>query len=157
MKPNLQHTRIPTTRPVRICSPEDPPVGAPPEAGMTSGPKIARVFPRITKATPRDAMAFFGAPDLFAEADEVHVSVTFTADKSRAERLAEAWHHVAPVKLGGIAYGDSGRGAFTPGLYIKRGYTFTSRGSLAAAGSVRSGNADRRLFRYGHSNRAGIS
>ena len=60
--------------------------------------------------------------------DEVHVSVTFSADKLRAEMLAEQWQHVAPVKLGGVAYGDSGRGAFTPGLYIRKGYTFTSRG-----------------------------
>lgn len=40
--------------------------------------KLTRVFPRKTKATPDDALAYFGPPDLFAEADEVHVSVTFT-------------------------------------------------------------------------------
>jgi hypothetical protein len=40
---------------------------------------------------PDDALAYFGPPDLFAEADEVHVSVTFTADKAIAERLAEQW------------------------------------------------------------------
>jgi hypothetical protein len=72
-------------------------------------------------------MAFFGPPDLFVEADEVHIDVTFTADKPRAESLAEDWKHVAPVKVGGVAYGDPGH-EFVPGRYIKPGYTFTSRG-----------------------------
>lgn len=90
--------------------------------------KIARVFPRKNRATPDDSMAFFGPPDLFVEADEVHVSVTFTQDIPRAERMAEDWRHVAPVKVGGVAYGDEGRGYFVPGMYIKPGYTFTSRG-----------------------------
>jgi len=93
----------------------------------TDMPKLARVFPRITKATPRDDMAFFDGPDLFAEADEVHIDVTFTADKARAESLAEDWKHVAPVTVGGVAYEDPGR-EFIPGRYIKHGYTFTSRG-----------------------------
>jgi hypothetical protein len=89
---------------------------------------IARVFPRKTKATPDDEMAYFGPPDLFAVADEVHVSVTFTADKPRAEALAEDWRQVAPVRIGGVAYGDEGHGYFIPGRYIRHGYTFTSRG-----------------------------
>ena len=43
---------------------------------------IARVFPRITKATPRDEYCFFGPPGMFLpEIDEVHVSVAFTYDK----------------------------------------------------------------------------
>lgn len=90
--------------------------------------RLIRVFPRKTKASPTDELAFFGPPDLFAEGDEVHVSVTFTADKPKAERLAEAWDQVAPVKIGGVAYGDEGHGYFIPGKYIKPGYTFTSRG-----------------------------
>jgi hypothetical protein len=89
--------------------------------------ELVRVFPRKTKASPDDALAFFGPPDLFVEADEVHVDVTFTADKPKAESLAEDWRHVAPVKIGGVAYGDPGR-EFVPGRYIKDGYTFTSRG-----------------------------
>lgn len=89
--------------------------------------RLIRVFPRRTKATPDDALAYCGAPDMFAEADAVHVSVTFTYDKSRAEELAEAWQHVAPVTIGGVAYGDPGA-EFVPGRYIKQGYTFTSRG-----------------------------
>ena len=43
--------------------------------------RLIRVFPRITKATPRDDLARFGPPTLFDEADEVHVSVTFSEDK----------------------------------------------------------------------------
>jgi hypothetical protein len=89
--------------------------------------QLIRVFPRRTRATPDDSLAFCGEPDLFCEADEVHVDVTFTADIPRAEALAESWRHVAPVKVGGVAYGDPGH-EFIPGRYIKPGYTFTSRG-----------------------------
>lgn len=89
--------------------------------------RIIRVFPRKTKASPDDELAYFGPPDLWAQADEVHVSVTFTADKATAEGLAEDWRHVAPVKVGGPAYGDTSVD-FVPGRYIKPGYTFTSRG-----------------------------
>lgn len=89
--------------------------------------RLIRVFPRKTRATPDDALTYFGPPDLFAEADEVHVSVTFTYDKDKAERLAEQWRHVAPVKIGGVAYGDDSL-EFIPGRYIKPGYTITSRG-----------------------------
>jgi hypothetical protein len=89
--------------------------------------RLIRVFPRKTKASPDDALAYFGAPDLFAEADEVHVSVTFTADRATAEQLVEDWRFVAPVKIGGVAYGDSSL-EFIPGRYIKPGYTITSRG-----------------------------
>lgn len=89
---------------------------------------LIRVFPRRTKATPVDDRAFFAPPDLFVPgAQEVHVSVTFTYDKPRAEQLAEQWRHIAPVKIGGVAYGDPGQD-FVPGRYIKPGYTFTSRG-----------------------------
>jgi hypothetical protein len=94
---------------------------------VARGPRLIRVFPRRTKATPDDALAYVGPPDLFAEADAVHVSVTFTYDKPRAEHLAEQWRHVAPTTIGGVAYGDPGAD-FVPGRYIKHGYTFTSRG-----------------------------
>lgn len=89
--------------------------------------RLIRVFPRKTKATPDDALAYVGPPDLFAEADEILVDCTFTWDKPRAETLAEEWKHVAPVTVGGVAYGDAGAD-FVPGQYIKTGYTFTSRG-----------------------------
>jgi hypothetical protein len=89
--------------------------------------KLIRVFPRRTRATRNDALAYFGPPDLLAEADEVHVDCTFTYDKPKAERLAEQWRAVAPTKIGGVAYGDPGA-EFVPGRYIKHGYGFTSRG-----------------------------
>ena len=89
--------------------------------------RLIRVFPRRNKATPDDELAYFGPPDLFAEADEVHVDCTFTADRPKAERLADHWRHVAPVKVGGVAYGDRGLD-FVPGRYVREGYTFTSRG-----------------------------
>ncbi|MBC7907002.1 MAG: hypothetical protein H7Y60_09695 [Rhodospirillaceae bacterium] len=89
--------------------------------------KLARVFPRRTKASPTDPLAFFRPPELLDEADEVHISVTFTWDIPLAERLAEQWRWVAPVKVGGVAYGDRGE-EFVPGRYIREGYVFTSRG-----------------------------
>jgi hypothetical protein len=89
--------------------------------------RLIRVFPRRTKATPNDDFVRFGPPGMFDEADEVHVSVTFTADRAIAERMAEQWRHVAPTKLGGVAYGDDSL-EFVPGRYIKPGYTITSRG-----------------------------
>lgn len=89
--------------------------------------RIVRVFPRRNKATPDDGLAFFGSPDMFVQADEVHVDVTFTADKPKAEALAEEWRHVAPVSIGGVAYEDPGY-EFVPGKYVRDGYTFTSRG-----------------------------
>jgi hypothetical protein len=52
---------------------------------------------------------------------------TFTYDKARAEELAEQWRYVAPVKVGGVAYGDTSL-EFIPGRYIKPGYTITTRG-----------------------------
>lgn len=85
------------------------------------------MFPRKTKATPTDDLVRFGPPRVFEEADEVHVSVTFTWDKPIAERLAKQWAWVAPVKVGGVAYGDTSL-EFIPGRYIKPGYTITSRG-----------------------------
>ena len=91
--------------------------------------RILRVFPRRTSFTPTDAMAFVGEPPLMRpQADEVHVSVTFTWDRERGEHLAAAWRQYYPVvRLGGPAYG-SPAGAFTPGMYVRESVTFTSRG-----------------------------
>jgi len=90
--------------------------------------RIARVFPRRTKATPVDNLAFVGLPGFFPpEVDEVHVSVTFTWDIPLAEYLAEAWAKVAPVAIGGPALGERG-GDFVPGRFLRRGYVITSRG-----------------------------
>jgi hypothetical protein len=89
---------------------------------------IIRVFPRKTNATPNDEGVRFSEPGLFDEADEVRVSVTWTWDRQRGEELAEAWRGVANrVLMGGPAYDDPG-GEFEPGMYLKRGYTITSRG-----------------------------
>ena len=90
--------------------------------------KILRVFPRRTAATPEDDLVRVGYPDLFPpECDEIRVSVTFTYDLPKAEKMAEAWGHIAPVKIGGPALNDAG-GDFVPGRYLKQGYVITSRG-----------------------------
>ena len=91
--------------------------------------------------------AYVGPPDLFVEADAVHISVAFTYDKPDAERLAEDWRHVAPVTVGGVAYGDPGA-EFVPGRYIKHGYTFTSRGCPKRCDFCDSPNLWSRLVRY---------
>jgi hypothetical protein len=92
-----------------------------------SGIRLIRVFPRRTKATPTDDLVYCGEPDLFAEADAVHISVSFSWDLPAAERLAKVWKHVAPVSVGGPATGTPS-GEFVPGRYLKRGYVITSRG-----------------------------
>lgn len=91
---------------------------------------LARVFPRRTKATPIDSLAFTGPPDLFvreAEITEVHVSVAFTWDMDRAKRLRDAWDRIATASIGGPACGEPGA-EFEPGRYLRHGYTITSRG-----------------------------
>lgn len=91
--------------------------------------RIARVFPRRTNATPDDELAFTGSPPkTLSDVDQIHVSVTFTYDLEKAERLAEAWARLGvPVKMGGPAFNEPG-GDFVPGLYLKEGYVITSRG-----------------------------
>lgn len=93
--------------------------------------KIARVFPRKTKATPDDELAFTAPPPKIPpEVDAVHISVTFTYDIPKAEQLAEAWSKIGvPVLMGGPALNDHG-GDFTPGMYLKKGFVFTSRGCI---------------------------
>lgn len=92
--------------------------------------KIARVFPRITNATPLDDYTFFDAPGMFLpEIDEVHISVAFTYDMAKAEQLAKQWEPIAPVQIGGPALNEPG-GEFIPGRYLKDGYVITSRGCL---------------------------
>lgn len=91
--------------------------------------KILRVFPRRTKATPVDVDTRFSEPGLFDDSDydEIHISVTFTWDLPRAEQLARSWKPFGLVRIGGPATGMPGAG-FTPGLYLRLGYTITSRG-----------------------------
>ena len=61
--------------------------------------KIARVFPRRTKATPDDPLAFTGSPPKGSLPDikEVHVSVAFTYDMEKACQLAEQWMKLASL------------------------------------------------------------
>jgi hypothetical protein len=90
--------------------------------------KILRVFPRKTKATPIDDNVIINRmPELYDEADEVRVSVAFTWDIPRAEKLAYMWQSVAPVSMGGPAFNQIGN-EFEPGMYLRDGYTITSRG-----------------------------
>ena len=88
-------------------------IGSRPTGSTAANSRLIRVFPRRTKATPDDAMAYVGPPDLFAQADAVHVSVTFTADKAIAERLAEEWSTAACLEDGkahGFKNGSGGGG-----------------------------------------------
>lgn len=93
---------------------------------------IARVFPTKTNMTPDDEYAFVDCqPPLLALPEnitEVHISVTFTWDKPKGERLAKEWEVLGvPVKVGGVAYGEKS-GLFVPGMYVRHGMTITSRG-----------------------------
>lgn len=90
---------------------------------------MIRVFPRRTKWTPTDALAFIGDPPLFRPPEQpVRVSCAFTWDKLEALRLARSWgRFYGDVKLGGPAFGDPG-GEFVPGRFIREGVTITSRG-----------------------------
>lgn len=94
--------------------------------------RILRVFPKRTSYTPTDELALIGPPpmkELIPEHDEVHVSCTFTWDMDYCEWLAFQWGGATdkPVKLGGPAY-HSPADDFTPGLYVRQGIIFTSRG-----------------------------
>ena len=92
--------------------------------------RIARVFPRRTNATPTDSLSFSQPqpPVSILDVDEIHFSVTFSYDKDKAEAWAEQWRVLGvPILFGGPAYGLPG-GEFEPGMYLKRGYTITSRG-----------------------------
>src|SRR4030042_1473023 len=89
--------------------------------------RIIRVFPKKTSITPIDKSAFVGYPPLLRpEADEVHISCSFTWDYAKAQRLMKAWgQYYQDVKFGGLSCPDDD---FIPGKYIRHGVTFTSRG-----------------------------
>lgn len=90
--------------------------------------ETARVFPRKTNMSPTDPLAFFGPPpESLPEINEVHISVVFSWDMDRGAMLAESWSSVAPVKIGGPAFGDRGS-YFIPGKYLRPGCVITSRG-----------------------------
>ena len=91
---------------------------------------MIRVFARKTKWTPTDELVFFDGPPLYVLPNvPVFVSVTFTWDIERAERLALAWdNRAAPVYMGGPAFDRFPPREFVPGRFIKKGVTITSRG-----------------------------
>lgn len=90
---------------------------------------VIRVFPRRTKWTPNDKLAFVGDPPLWLPREQpVRVSCTFTWDIEESERLKKAWsQYYSDVQVGGPAYDDKG-GEFVPGRFVKEGVTITSRG-----------------------------
>ncbi len=90
---------------------------------------MIRVFPRRTKWTPTDELAFVGDPPLFRPPDHpVRISVCFTWDIPEAQRLKESWsQYYSDIQIGGPAFGDPG-GEFIRGNFIKWGVTITSRG-----------------------------
>lgn len=92
---------------------------------------MIRVFPRQTKWTPTDALAFVGYPGLIRPAKQpVRISVTFTWDVPLGQHLFEAWSdYYDDVQIGGPAFDDLG-GNFVPGRFIKTGVTITSRGCM---------------------------
>jgi hypothetical protein len=91
--------------------------------------KILRIFPRKTRATPIDENVIINRmPTLFDEADRIDISVTFTWDIKRAEQLYKMWSGVTSnIIMGGPAFNEVGK-EFEPGMYLKEGYTITSRG-----------------------------
>jgi len=92
---------------------------------------MIRVFPRRTKWTPTDELAFVGDPPLFRPDDwkmPVRVSLAFTWDIPEGLRLAKAWNqYYSDVLIGGPGVGDPGA-EFEPGRFVKQGVTITSRG-----------------------------
>jgi len=92
--------------------------------------RIARVFPTKTSYCPTDQDAYYGEPELFTpKYDEVHISVTFTWDIDKGYRLKSAWEKVClNVKIGGVAIDGESKYPSIPGIYVKKGVIFTSRG-----------------------------
>lgn len=92
---------------------------------------MIRVFPRMTKWTPVDELAFVGDPPLEIlrpPEQPVYVSIAFERDIPEGERLQRGWsEYYSDVRIGGPALGDPG-GDFVPGRFIKKGVTITSRG-----------------------------
>ena len=104
-----------------------------PESLPDLNDKMIRVFPRKTKWTPIDDLAFVGEPPLpFFRPDNrklpVMVSCAFTWDLPEAKRLRLSWgRFYDDVQLGGPACNNPGD-RFTSGQFIKEGVTITSRG-----------------------------
>jgi hypothetical protein len=97
------------------------------ECNHSSRLRTFRVFPRRTNATPNDENVRIGYPEMWDKPDKVHISVSFTWDIPKAESMYKTWSQIAPTEMGGPALGDRGD-EFEPGMYLKKGYTITSRG-----------------------------
>ena len=106
--------------------------------GANKNLRILRVFPHKTSYTPdeKDPYVYVAnglcqvpALALFPEFDEVHISCVFTWDREFCQKLQWQFRGFTdkPVKLGGPAF-RSDTPDFTPGLYVREGVTFTSRG-----------------------------
>ena len=93
---------------------------------------MIRVFPKRTKWTPTDDLAFVGDPPLFRPQEDmpVRISCVFTWHIEEAERLGRSWSRFySDVQVGGPAYEDRGSD-FEPGRFVKTGITHTSRGCV---------------------------
>lgn len=90
---------------------------------------MIRVFPRRTKWTPNDDLAFVGYPPLFRLPEQpVRISVAFTWDVPEALRLLLEWRkYYSDVEIGGPALSTVGE-EFIPGRFLKQGVVITSRG-----------------------------
>jgi len=103
--------------------------------------EIIRVFLRKTNATPDDDFSFILnpyylfcgfdkllIPDIFFKSGvKINISVVFTYDLKKAEKLAKKLSQYNKVEIGGPATGMRGE-EFVPGKYLKKGYVITSRG-----------------------------
>jgi len=94
--------------------------------------KILRVFVNKTSQTPIDEYATIGFPSLFLpkNIDEVHISTIFSWDIEKALRLKRNYELYYPkVLVGGPAFANGEYDPqFTPGMYVKKGITITTRG-----------------------------
>jgi hypothetical protein len=92
---------------------------------------VARVFPSKTEMSPTDEHAYFDCPPKMIlsknQYSKINISVTFTWDIPHAKWLAHQWEEYGNVMIGGPALDDPGK-EFEPGLYMKPGCVFTSRG-----------------------------
>ena len=92
---------------------------------------MIRVFATKTDWTPTDDFAFYDEPPLYLKVPKkmpVKISVTFTWDIKKGNRLCSAWMHQSKdVSIGGPSIGGP-PGDFIPGRFLKEGITITSRG-----------------------------
>jgi len=90
---------------------------------------MIRVFPRRTKWTPTDDLAFIGDPPLFRPAETpVRISCAFTWDIQESLRLKRSWSRFySDIQVGGPAFDDPGA-EFVPGQFVNHGVIITSRG-----------------------------